>query len=291
MTDTSSDRPPSRLAQWLKSFRKPKNGTDTLREALEELFDEIEEGEEENAAAVSHEKNLLSNIVELRDQTVSDVMIPRSDIAAIDINASQEDILALLAHKQFSRIPVYHATLDEIIGAVHIKDIVSQLANKKPIDLSLIIRDLPIVSPSMPVLDLLLYMREAKKHMAMVIDEFGGTDGLVTINDVLTSIVGDVEDEFNNEENPEIIQKADGTVLADARLEIEDFEEKFGSLLNEDERDEIDTLGGLVFSIAGRVPARGEVIHHKESGLVFEILEADPRKVTRLKIKNLPKAA
>ncbi len=290
MTDTSSDRPPSRLAQWLKSFRKPKNGTDTLREALEELFDEIEEGEEENADAVSHEKNLLSNIIELRDQTVDDVMIPRGDIAAIELDASQEDILALLAEKQFSRIPVYHATLDNIIGAVHIKDIVSQLASKKPIDITTIIRDLPIVSPSMPVLDLLLYMRQAKRHMAMVIDEFGGTDGLVTINDVLTSIVGDVEDEFDSE-NPEMIQKADGTVLADARLEIEDFEEKFGALLNEEERDEIDTLGGLVFSIAGRVPARGEVIHHKESGLVFEILEADPRKVTRLKIKNLPKAA
>ncbi len=290
MTDTSSDRPPSRLAQWLKSFRKPKNGTDTLREALEELFDEIEEGEEENADAVSHEKNLLSNIIELRDQTVDDVMIPRGDIAAIELDASQEDILALLAEKQFSRIPVYHATLDNIIGAVHIKDIVSQLASKKPIDITTIIRDLPIVSPSMPVLDLLLYMRQAKRHMAMVIDEFGGTDGLVTINDVLTSIVGDVEDEFDSE-NPEMIQKADGTVLADARLEIGDFEEKFGALLNEEERDEIDTLGGLVFSIAGRVPARGEVIHHKESGLVFEILEADPRKVTRLKIKNLPKAA
>ncbi len=291
MTDTSSDRPPSRLAQWLKSFRKTKNGTDTLREALEDFMDEIEEGEEENSAIASHEKSLLSNILKLRDMTVHDVMIPRVDIAALEKNAAQEDILALLAEKQYSRIPVYRETLDDIIGAVHVKDILSQLAAKKPIDIFAIIRELPIVSPAMAVLDLLLYMREAKKHMVVVVDEFGGTDGLITINDVIVTIVGEVDDEFANETEPEMEQNADGTVLADARLEIEEFEEKFGSVLNDDEREEIDTLGGLVFSIAGRVPARGEVIHHKESGLVFEILDADPRKVTRLKIKNIPQAA
>lgn len=291
MTDTSSDRPPSRLAQWLKSFRKPKNGTDTLREALEDFMDEIAEGEEENSATASHEKSLLSNIMELRDMTVHDVMIPRIDIAAIERNASHTDILALIADKQYSRIPVYRETLDDIIGIVHIKDIAAQLAASQQIDIASIIRDIPIVSPSMAVLDLLLYMRESKKHMVMVVDEFGGTDGLITINDVIVTIVGEVDDEFDNETEPEMKENQDGTVMADARLEIEDFEEKFGHVLNEEEREEIDTLGGLVFSIAGRVPARGEIIHHRESGLVFEILDADPRKVTRLKIRNIPKAA
>lgn len=291
MTDTSSDRPPSRLAQWLKSFRKSRNGNDTLREALEEFMDEIEEGEEENSSIAAHEKNLLGNILKLRDLTVQDVMIPRADIAAIDKDATQEDILALLTDKQFSRIPVYRETLDDIIGTVHVKDIVSQLAAKKQIDIFSIIREIPIVSPAMAVLDLLLYMREAKKHMVMVVDEFGGTDGLVTINDVIVMIVGEVDDEFDNETDPELEQKADGSYYADARLEIDQLENKVGSFLNEEEREEIDTLGGLVTSIAGRVPARGEVLHHKESGLIFEILDADPRKVTRVKIKHSAKAA
>lgn len=291
MTDTSPDHLPSRLAQWLKSFRRSKNGTDTLREALEDFIDEIEEGEEENSSVASHEKSLLTNIMKLRDLTVHDVMIPRADIAAIERHATQKEILALLSEKQFSRIPVYRETLDDIIGAVHVKDILSQLTANKQIDIFAIIRELPIVSPAMAVLDLLLFMREAKKHMVMVVDEFGGTDGLVTINDVIVMIVGEVDDEFDNDIEPEIEQKPDGSIYADARLEVEQLEEKVGQFLNEEEREEIETLGGLVFSIAGRVPARGEVIHHKESGLVFEILDADPRKVNRVRIKAAAKAA
>lgn len=289
MSDTDNDHKHfGSLFQW---FKKPKNGNDTLREALEEFIEEIEEAEEENSAVAAHEKSLLANILKLRDMTVHDVMIPRADIAALEKGATQEDILALLADKQFSRIPVYRETLDDVIGTVHIKDIVAQLAAQKDIELLANIRDIPIVSPAMAVLDLLLFMREAKKHMVMVVDEFGGTDGLVTINDVIEMIVGEVDDEFDNESEPDIDRKADGSIHADARLEIEQLEEKMGAFLNDDEREEIETLGGLVFSIAGRVPARGEVIHHKESGMVFEILDADPRKVTRVKIKQAGKAA
>lgn len=289
MSDTDNDHKHfGNLFQW---FKKPKNGNDTLREALEEFIEEIEEAEEENSAVAAHEKSLLANILKLRDMTVHDVMIPRADIAALEKDATQEEILTLLAEKQFSRIPVYRETLDDVIGTVHIKDIVAQLAAQKDIELLANIRDVPIVSPAMAVLDLLLFMREAKKHMVMVVDEFGGTDGLVTINDVIEMIVGEVDDEFDNESEPDIDRKADGSIHADARLEIEQLEEKMGAFLNDDEREEIETLGGLVFSIAGRVPARGEVIHHKESGMVFEILDADPRKVTRVKIKQAGKAA
>lgn len=287
MSDNTPDSGPlGKISHWIKSIRKPRNSGDTLREALEDFIEEIEEAEEENSAIAAHERSLLSNILKLRDLTVHDVMVPRADITAIERNASQEDILKLLQNKQFSRVLVYRETLDDIIGALHIKDMLAALAAQQPIQIVSLLREIPIVSPAMPVLDLLLLMRETKKHLAMVVDEFGGTDGLVGMNDVIVAIVGEVNDEFNTEITPELEQTADGTLYADARLEIDLLEEKFGNFLNDDEREEIETLGGLVFSIAGRVPARGEVLRHEESGLVFEIIDADPRKVNRVRIKK-----
>lgn len=293
MTDTSSDRPPSRLAQWLSSIFKPKNGngTEALREALEDIIDEIEEDDDANPTNVTYEKILLENFLELRELTVEDIMIPRADIAALDKNASQEEIFALLGDKQYSRIPVYDESLDNIIGTVHLKDIVSQFATNKKIDLTGLLRDIPIVSPALPVLELLHFMREEKKHMVMVVDEYGGTDGLATISDVMDEIIGEVDDEFDAATDPEMIQKPDGTIHADARLEIEDLEETLGEFLDDEEREEIDTVGGLVFTLAGRVPARGEVIEHPQSGHAFEILDADQRKVTRVRIRPASKAA
>ena len=273
------------LWAWLKSLSKPKNGSEHLREALEEYIEELDNGETQSIAL--HERTLISNVLKLRDMTVVDVMIPRADIIAIDIDTTQEDLLALLSEKQCSRIPVYRETLDDVIGTVHIKDLLSRLAIKKEIQIKELIRDVPIVSPSMPVLDLMLQMRQSKKHMTLVVDEYGGIDGLVTIGDVLESIVGEIDDEFDFDEQPEMIEKSDGSIYADARVDIDEFEERFGLLLSDEEREESDTLGGLVFTIAGRIPARGEVLKH-ESGVVFEILDADPRRINRLRIKNIP---
>lgn len=276
------------LVAWLKSFSKSKNGSENLREALEEYIEELNDSAESPAIAL-HEQTLISNVINLRDLTVVDVMIPRADIVAIDVNTSQEDLMKLLAERQFSRIPVYKESLDHIIGSIHIKDILSHLAKSKDFHVKELMRDVPIVSPSMPVLDLILQMRQWKKHMAMVVDEYGGIDGLVTIGDVLESIVGEIDDEFDLDVNPEMIEKPDGTVLADARVDIELFEDKYGELLTEEERNDIDTLGGLVFSVAGRIPARGEVLKH-DSGIVFEILDADPRRINRMRIKNIPQS-
>jgi len=139
----------------------------------------------------------------------------------------------------------------------------------------------------MPVLDLLLMMKQMRRHMALVVDEFGGIDGHVTINDVIESIVGEIEDEYDRDDEPTLIQNRDGSIMIDARYDIEEFEEKFGRLLTDEEREDNDTLGGLVFEIAGRVPARGEILTHP-SGMVFEIVDADPRRVNRLLIKNIP---
>lgn len=265
---------------------KGKNGSDNLRDAIEEYIEEADKNED-NPSMAAHERSLISNVLKLRDTTVIDVMIPRADIAAVEVHADQETLMALLAEHQFSRIPVYRDTLDDILGTVHIKDILSSMAAKKKLDIKSMIRPVPIVSPSLPVLDLLLKMQSDRRHMVLVVDEHGGIDGLVTIGDLIETIVGEFEDEFDNETTPQMNQKEDGTVIADARLDIEEFEEKYGSILSEEEREEVDTLGGLVFYTAGRIPARGEVIEH-ETGMVFEILDADQRRISRLRIRNIP---
>lgn len=258
-----------------------------LRKVIEEYIEEPKQEDSEDAAASSQERTLLSNILALRDITVVDVMVPRADIIAIDEEIEQDELLNLLMHHQVSRYPVYRGTLDEILGTVHIKDILASLARGQHVNIPELIKDIPIVSPAMSVLNLILEMRKTKRHMAMVVDEFGGIDGLVTVGDVIESIVGEIDDEHDNDEHPHIIDRPDGSVFAAARVEIEDFEERFGEVLSEEEREENDTIGGLIYSIAGRVPARGEIITH-ESGMAFEVIEADPRRVHKVKILEIP---
>ena len=233
------------------------------------------------------ERALISNILKLRDTRAVDVMIPRADIIAIDITTSPDELLALLSEKQYSRFPIYRESLDDIVGTIHIKDILATLARKAPLDIEQLVRDVPIISPSMQVLDLLLEMKETRRQMALVVDEFGGIDGLVTVGDIIGSIVGEIEDEHEIDDTPQLLETPDGTILADGRVDVEEFETRFGQFLSDEERQDIDTLGGLVFAIAGRVPARGEVVSH-DSGMVFEVLDADPRRVHRLRIKNIP---
>jgi CBS domain containing-hemolysin-like protein len=257
----------------------------SLREAIEEYIEEPQSADE--MSVNEHEKILLSNILQLRDLPVGDVMIPRADIKAIDIKTSQKELLALFSDKQVSRMPVYRETLDGIIGTIHIKDILAALASGDTIDIPDLLTDAPMISPTMPVLDLLLEMRQSRRHMALVVDEYGGIDGLVTIGDVIESIVGEIDDEHDNEHEPEITEAEDGVFFADARVDIVTFEERFGTLLSEEERRESNTLGGLVFHMAGRVPARGEILTHS-TGVVFEILDADPRRINALRIRNLP---
>lgn len=285
ITQTHTDEEKTGLLDWVKDFFKPKRDANNLREAIEEYIEEMDD--EESVSVGAHERALISNILKLRDLTVLDVMVPRADIVSIDIDTSHEDLLKLLEDKQFSRIVVYRDTLDEVVGTIHIKDIVAHLAQDKSFVISDLVRDVPIISPSLPILDLLLHIQQSKKHMALVIDEFGGIDGLVTIGDVIESVLGEVEDEFEQDTGPQFETKADGSVIADARADIEDFIECFGDVLTPEDIEDNDTLGGLVFSIAGRIPARGEILKHS-SGIIFEILDADPRKVARLRIKNIP---
>ncbi len=270
---------------WLKDLikTKPQGQEPTLREALEEVIEEYEDNEDEHVAV--HERLLITNILKLRDMTVTDVMVPRTDIIAIPLETDKTKLFELLSEKQFSRLPIYRDDLDDIIGTIHIKDIMAEFAKgNDSFKLKDIIRSVPIVSPSMPVLDLMLQMQQTTKHMALVIDEYGGIDGLVTIGDLVESIVGEIDDEFQNEIQPTLTRNSDGSIVVDARYDLEEFEKEFGQMIDEYEREDIDTLGGLVFFISGRIPARGEILTHEESGMKFEVLDADPRRVNRLRI-------
>ena len=288
-SDPAPEQPRARddqkILSWVKNVFKPK-AEPNLRETLEGFIEDLEESPGTSIAA--HERTLIANVLRLRDLTVTDIMIPRADVAAIEISTSGADLMELLAEKQFSRFPVYRETLDEVVGSIHIKDIMACIALKKDVVVSELVRTVPIVSPSMPLLDLLLFMRQTRKHLVLVVDEYGGIDGLVTIGDVVESIIGQIEDEFGTDTQPEIIEKPDGTLIVDGRYDLQSFEEKYGRLFTDEEREDVDTMAGLVFTMAGRVPARGEVLTH-ESGMVFEILEADLRRVNQLRVRNIPR--
>ena len=254
----------------------------TLRATIQELIEE--QGGDEGSMGAG-ERALLANILKLRDRTVDDVMVPRADIVAVDVDTPFPILVQRMAEDAHSRMPVFRETLDDVVGMVHIKDVLAAVAQGRSVELKDIVRDLTIVAPSMPVVDLLVQMRQKRQHMALVVDEFGGIDGLVTIEDLVEEIVGEIEDEHDEEATPHFVERPDGSIIADARVSIEDFEDRVGAFLTEEEREDIDTLGGLVVSLAGRVPGRGEILTHP-SGLEFEIVEADPRRIKRLRVRN-----
>lgn len=281
---------PRGLRGLIQKFRRARKADESLRDAIEELIEDSEPGEGESGPAEINpdERLLLQNILHLRDVTAYDVMVPRADITAVEISTPQADLIRLMTGEAHSRLPVYRESLDDVRGVVHIKDVLAQTLKTEPFDLANMLRKVLFVSPSMRVLDLLLEMRLTRVHMAMVVDEYGGIDGLVTIEDMIEAIVGDIQDEHDAEE-PGMIERPDGSWLADARTDIAHFEDKVGAVLTEEEREaDIDTLGGLVVFLAGRVPTRGEIVRHS-SGLQIEVVDGDPRRVKRLRLRNLPR--
>lgn len=266
---------------WARSLRRFSNSNNSARDTLDEL---IEEREESELPLDPDERLLVANILELRNLTIYDVMVPRVDIAAIPVNATMQDVIEVAMREGHSRLPVYRDTLDDAQGMVHIKDILGWRGKEDTFRVADVQRRLLFVAPSMRVLELLLEMRVKRAHMALVVDEFGGVDGLVTIEDLVEEIVGEIDDEHDLDDEPKMERRRDGSWVADARAEIETLEEQLGPIASEEEREDIDTLGGLVFSIAGRVPIRGEIISHE--GVEFEILDADPRRVHRVRVRK-----
>ncbi|CAA7621351.1 transporter associated domain-containing protein [Magnetospirillum sp. SS-4] len=268
---------------WLRSRRRPRNG-ETVREALEEL---IEDRDSAEIPIDDHERQLLGNILHLRDVTAQDVKVPRADIIAVEAGTSLDGLIRLFIECGHSRLPVYRRILDDVIGMVHIKDLLEVMGQPdKPFNLPRLARRVQFVAPSMRVTDLLLEMRLRRAHLALVVDEYGGIDGLVTIEDLVEQIVGEIEDEHDEDEEPDLVALADGSIEADARTAIAEFEASMGAVLTEEEREEVETLGGLVFFVAGRVPSRGELITHS-AGLEFEVLDADPRRVKRVRVRRM----
>ncbi len=242
----------------------------------------------DNAAAHAGATEMILNVRRIRGMRVEDVCIPRAEIIAISDEAPLEDVVGVFQSSAMTRLPVYSGTLDQPRGLVHLKDLTLRYgfgAGNGDFDLAGLLRPLLYVPPSMPIGVLLQKMQAGRIHMALVIDEYGGVDGLVTIEDLIEQIVGEIGDEHDEEDDLLWSREAENVYLAQARMDIEDFEAEAGVRLADAElAEEVDTLGGLLFRLAGRVPARGEVVPHPD-GHEFEVLDADARKVKRLRVR------
>ena len=282
------------------------------------IRDDIQDALEDTSAQTdfsAQERTMMKNVLALHELRVIDVMVPRADIYSVSLVMTLAEVLAMFRTAGHSRLPVYGSTLDDPRGMIHVRDYVDYLAAaEKPaprapstkaegpepapdlmvrslgsLDLSLplsdakILRPVLFVPPSMPALDLLVKMQATRTHMALVIDEYGGTEGLASIEDIVELIVGDIEDEHDLDEAPNVVANDDGSFLVDARAALEDLSETLGTDLEAmSDAEDVETIGGLVTALAGHVPVRGEIV--VEHGFDFEVLDADPRRVKRLKI-------
>jgi len=256
----------------------------TLRDQIEEAIEEHEDEAPAQGDLSSAERQMLRNLLEFGDSTAGDVGVPRADIIAVPETISFADLVAAFADAGHSRLPVYRDSLDEVIGMIHIKDVFAILARGEtpPETVTPLIRQPRFVPESMGVLDLLAEMRATRTHLAIVLDEYSGTEGLVTIEDIVEEIVGEIEDEHDEAPLALLVPMHDGIWHADARAELEEVAELIDPRLGEVEED-VDTLGGLATVLAGHVPQAGETVSHP-SGWRLEVTEADPRRVGRLRL-------
>jgi len=273
------------LRGWLRRLRGDGDEPPaSLRDELEELIEEHGEAEPIDP----EERAILTNIPRLHEVAAADIMVPRIDIVALPVDMPFAEAAKRMAEHGHSRLPLYRETLDDVVGVLHIKDLLPHVAAGTPVALDKIARKALFAAPTLPVLELLKQMRASRIHLALVVDEFGGVDGLITIEDVIEEIVGEIEDEHHEVARPRVVARPDGTLIADARAPLSELAARVNvPLLPPDRAEGIDTLGGLVFALAGRVPGRGEMIQHP-AGFSLEVLEADPRRVKRLRIKGLP---
>lgn len=273
---------PQRLGQRMLALLRRFRPQRSDRDAIETILEQPQNHETSDFDA--DERKMLSNILQLKHRTVEDVLVPRAEIIAVDVEAGIDEVIELAAAEGHSRLPVFGDDMDDIRGLVHIKDLLAAKARGSNKGIDAILRTPIFVAPSMPVLDMLLDMRTKRRHMAFVVDEHGGIDGLLTIEDLVEEIVGDIQDEHDENEG-EIVTIEENEFEAHARLELSELEAKIGRFLTDEDREEdVETLGGLVFAMAGRVPLRGEVLTHS-SGWRFTVMEADPRRIRRVHIE------
>ncbi|MCQ2741484.1 MAG: hemolysin family protein [Alphaproteobacteria bacterium] len=260
---------------------------ETVRETIEDLIEEAAENGEKDFS--EHEQLILNNVLDLRGRKCGNAMIPRADIIAFPKDGKVMDLAELMINEGHSRIPIYGESLDDIVGIVHVIDLVRGVLeqNQSLTIADIISQKIKFVSPEKEILDLLKEMQQEKIHMAAVVDEYGGTEGLVTIEDLLEEIVGDIEDEYDHEEDPEIIPQQNGTVLVDGMADLEEISENCGINLyegiNEYDAVEIDTINSLILHLIQRVPEKGEIINGF-NGIKFKIVDADFSQVLKVVI-------
>jgi len=259
----------------------------TLRDQIEDAIDEAEDGSQVTGDLSPQERLMLRNLLHFGDQTAGEVAVTRGDIVAVPDTISFDKLEATFAEAGHSRLPVYGENLDQVIGMVHIKDVfVAARDPSKDRSMGALMRTPLFVPESMGVLELLARMRSQRIHLAIVVDEFGGTEGLVTIEDVVEEIVGDIEDEHDEAEATRLVMLDDGLWEADARIELEELAAAVDPRLTSEE-DEVDTLGGLVFLLAGKIPLKGECVVHP-TGWRLEAIDSDPRKILRVRLHAPP---
>jgi CBS domain containing-hemolysin-like protein len=256
----------------------------TLRDQLEEVIEEHEGEPAEAGDLTPIERQMVRNLLHFGERTVGDVAVPRADIIAVPDSATFDELVAAFAEAGHSRLPVYRDSLDAIAGMIHIKDVFEILSNgtARPAGIAGLIREPRYVPTSMGVLDLLAEMRATRTHLAIVVDEYSGTEGLVTIEDLVEEIVGEIEDEHDEAPEATLVDLGGGIWDADARTELDEVAAEIDPRLADVEED-VDTLGGLAFVLAGHIPAPGEIVTHP-SGWRIEVTEADARHVTRVRL-------
>jgi CBS domain containing-hemolysin-like protein len=280
---TRHDEGGSRLWRGIQNLIFGEDSEPTLREEIEDAIDEAEDSRPVAGDLSPAERQMLRNLLHFGEQTAGDICVTRGDIIAVPSEISFDDLVRAFADAGHSRLPVYGESLDEVTGMVHIKDVF--MANVDPTrdrSLSALMREPLFVPESMGVIELLARMRSQRVHLAIVVDEFGGTEGLVTIEDVVEEIVGEIEDEHDEAERGMLTMLDDGLWEADARVELEELAQAVDGRLSSEE-DEVDTLGGLVFLLAGHIPVKGECVIHP-SGWRLEAVDSDPRRIIRVRL-------
>jgi CBS domain containing-hemolysin-like protein len=281
---TRHDEGGSRLWRGMRHLIFGEESESTLREEIEDAIDEAEEARPVAGDLSPTERQMLRNMLHFGEQTAGDICVTRGDIMAVPSSISFENLIRAFADAGHSRLPVYGESLDEVVGMVHIKDVfIANHDEGRERSMTALMREPLFVPESMGVIELLARMRNDRVHLAIVVDEFGGTEGLVTIEDVVEEIVGDIEDEHDELAGEGLLSMLeDGLWEADARIELEELAQAVDRRLSSDE-DEVDTLGGLVFLLAGHIPAKGECVNHP-SGWKLEAVDSNPRRIIRVRL-------
>ena len=289
MATRNDDAGGSRLWRGMRHLIFGEDSESTLRDEIEDAIDEAEESRPVAGDLSPAERQMLSNLLHFGEQTAGDICVTRGDIIAVPESISFEALVAAFADAGHSRLPVYGDSLDRVVGMIHIKDVfVANVDPERDRSMAALLRDPLFVPESMGVIELLARMRSQRIHLAIVVDEFGGTEGLVTIEDVVEEIVGEIEDEHDEDAAGLLTMLDEGLWEADARIELEELAQAVDPRLSSKE-DEVDTLGGLIFLLAGHIPTKGECLMHP-SGWRLEAIDSDPRRIIRVRL-HAPEAA